>query len=163
VQTRRLRSRISRIFPSWEKIRCSTHTTAVSGACRTPTSLAQSRGVVAHGFRPIPPCCVMSTFRQRARAIDEVYGPGFHYRTSPLPLGAYLARIHTRVRIRLPPPERGIVYLFALTKGLRQKAKGLCRYQRLSESRFAGRCGKQQNARHLGHTRSSSRLQANLR
>ena len=57
--------------------------------------------------------------------IDEVYGPGFHYRTPPLPLGAYLARIHTRVRIRLPPPERGIVGLFALTKGLRRRRKDL--------------------------------------
>ena len=84
--------------------------------------------------------CVMSTIRKRARVIDEVYGPGFHYRTPLLPPGGiYLAPIHTRVRIRLTPPERGIICLFALTKGLRQKAKGPCRNYRLSESRFAGR------------------------
>ncbi len=76
-------------------------------------------GRIAEGLpTPRPPGSVMSTVRERARVIDEVYGPGFHYRTPPLPLGAYLARIHTRVRIRLSPPERGIVCLFALTKGL---------------------------------------------
>src|SRR5216683_6426404 len=75
-------------------------------------------GRIAEGLpTPRPPGSVMSTVRERARVIDEVYGPGFHYRTPPLPLGAYLARIHTRVSIRLSPPERGIVCLFALTKG----------------------------------------------
>ena len=38
-------------FPILGEDQVSTHTTAVSGVCRTPTSLAQSRGVVAHGFR----------------------------------------------------------------------------------------------------------------
>src|SRR5690348_5864678 len=34
---------------------------------------------------PRPPGCVMSTVRERARVIDEAYGPGFHYRTPLLP------------------------------------------------------------------------------
>jgi hypothetical protein len=143
---------------------------------------------------PRPPGCVMSTVRECARVIDEVYGPGFHYRTPLSPLGAYLARITPgSVSGYLPPNVASFVCSLSrvstpkwkkatpppashstcaspkfipvasagprrpschttlhLTKGLRQKAEGPCRDQRLSESRFAGRCEKEQYARHLG-------------
>lgn len=34
-----------------------------------------------------PPGCVMSAVRERARVIDEGYGPGFHYLRRPSPPG----------------------------------------------------------------------------
>jgi hypothetical protein len=53
------------------------------------------RGRFAGGLpTPRPPGCVMSTIRKRARVIDEVYGPGFHYRTPLSPQGHTCAYPH---------------------------------------------------------------------